>query len=143
MRTRLGENGLKSDDSRREAVFEENGREYRARNLSGKRLLMYRVDDEMIKTGARCDYALGIPLDKAVYLIELKGKNLKRASEQLLATLSTLRTRLTGYAVHARVVLSRVQRSDIRSSSWRDLNKQIARTTGNVKHECMVMRDNI
>jgi len=59
------------------------------------------------KLGARCDYALIVD-NSILYLIELKGRNLKHACEQLLATFSCFKTNYPMEKYNCRAVVSKV-----------------------------------
>ena len=62
MKASLGTKGLIAEDNRQIVCFEENGREYIAKNKKTKNVLMYKVDDGlMYGYTKKCDYALGLP----------------------------------------------------------------------------------
>jgi len=65
-----------------------------------------------------------------LYLIELKGENLRDAAEQLLATLSFVKRLLPGCSFEARIVLSRVKRPDLPAASVVALERQLAKLGG-------------
>ena len=132
MRKTIGEAGLLSDDTRSEVLFRECTSTYRAYNPSGLRVLRYKVDGGIITIGSRCDYLLGIVSRRECYLIELKGSDIKKAAEQILATLDALGPRFDKYVVSARIVLTRTPRPDLRSSILIKLERQIARLGGRV-----------
>ena len=68
-------------------VCQENGRKYVALNKGCKNVLKIHVDGDLIRSGKRCDYALGLLDEKKVYLIELKGCDISHACEQILKSL--------------------------------------------------------
>jgi len=133
MKTRLGTNGLLSDDARTVACFEELGCRYRARNPQGRRVLRYRVDGCMLTRGEVCDFALCVPSFGTVCFVELKGSDLKKAASQLRSTIESLRETMSPYVVHARVVLRRVQRPDLRCSQLLALERWLARQGGTMQ----------
>lgn len=141
MRKQIGEKGLLTDDNRITPSFDENGVSYRAQNPNRLRVLRYRIDGGMICDGKRCDFALGIPAVNAFYLIELKGCDLRKAVDQLLATLANLKQSLEHYTVHGRIVLSRIPRPDLRSSDIIRLERQLAGRSGTLKKACRMMEE--
>jgi hypothetical protein len=143
VRSSIGERGLLSDDKRVIALFKEGGRQYRADNPGRKRILRYRVDGEMIERGERCDFLLGLPRQSHVYLIELKGTNLKKAARQILATLDALHDRIERYVPHGRVVLRRIQRPDLRSADVIALERKLAVLGGSFRRECNVLVESV
>lgn len=143
MRVVLGEAGLLSDDTRSVAIFSELGKEYRVHNRQGRRLLRYRVDHQMISAGECCDFAMGVPNIRAVFLIELKGHNLRKAVSQIQATISYLAQKPEKYTIHARVVLGRVPRPDIRSSDVIALDRCLAKGNGTFKRGSGVMDEDV
>src|SRR5713226_9214695 len=116
MRAALGYVGLIADDTRQTIVFSGEGKRYEGRNTNRKRILQYQIDGGMLTSGMRCDYALGVEVERKFVLVELKGKHLRHAAMQILATIGQLGGRLNNLAIHARIVLSRTPRPDIRSS---------------------------
>lgn len=143
MRHRLGNKGLLSDDDRQFIVFNAPRRSYRANNPSRLRVLRYLIDGAVINHGERCDYAFGLPNCQCVYLLEIKGKNIKKAANQLLATLDTLAYSLAPYTVHGRIVLNRIPRPDLRASNVIRLERRLAQKGGNVIRSCKVLEESI
>lgn len=136
MRAKLGDQGLISDDKRAILSVTENARTYRILNPRGLRLLCYRVDGGMLISGRRCDYAIGVTDDMRLFLVELKGKNLREAAAQLLATLDVIAHRVQSCSVHARVVLSKFPRPDLRASTVIALERKLASWKGSFKRQC-------
>ncbi len=66
----------------------------------------YQIDGIVIKEGKRCDFLLMNEDTQTAYLIELKGRDLNKAVEQLEATEYALRTQLEGYGLQFRIVCS-------------------------------------
>jgi len=143
MRARLGETGILSDDKRATAVFQEEAKEYRAENPRQRRILRYRVDGQMVTDGERCDFLMGVPQLNGVYLIELKGANLKKTASQILATLRSLENRIAPYRWHARVVVSRVQRPAVRPAIVIKLEKRLAARGGRLRYASQVLVEHI
>jgi hypothetical protein len=143
MRERIGVKGLISDDARFSVSFNQRGREYRAENPMARRVLCYKVDGGVIEDGERCDFALGIPSFEVVCLIELKGKDLKKAASQILSTIQILGNKIEPYVIHGRIVLSRVSRPDLRSSVLIQLERTLAQRGGTVRRSTNIMEENI
>jgi hypothetical protein len=143
MRDRIGEKGLLSDDARPEGCFREKGKEYKALNPKRRRMLRYRIDGTIIDVGRCCDFAMGLPQLDTVYFIELKGTDLKEAASQILATVTALEPKIHDYIIHGRIVLSRIQRPDLRSSHMIALERKLAQHKGSVKRECKVMTETV
>jgi hypothetical protein len=71
---------------------EENKRKLILRNPHGKSVAKVKVDGCLPLVGKRCDYLFEIdqPISKVIYL-ELKGRNIEDAYEQLVATVEQFR----------------------------------------------------
>ena len=67
-------------------TLKENKSSFVAINKSQKILCRITVDNELIKTGERCDYGLWVKEDNCCYLIELKGCDVEKAFSQIAAT---------------------------------------------------------
>lgn len=141
MRTNLGDKGLLSDDDRPIIALREGSRRYRGRNPGKARILCYRVDGGVVNVGRRCDYAVGLPELNKVLLVELKGKNLRTACAQIVATIQRLQASLASFVVCARIVVSRVQRPDLRSAAMINLERQIACAGGDVRKASGLMEE--
>ncbi len=143
MKDRLGKAGLLTDDTRATVVFEEHAKVYRAKNPSRRRILRYRVDGQMVTGGERCDFLMGVPEFNSVYLIELKGANLKKAASQILATLSALEGPISPYRQYARIVLSRVQRPAVVPAIVMKLQKRLAARHGCLRYASQVFEEEL
>lgn len=95
-------------DTRKEAVFKEKGKEYIAKNIDGKLLAGFQVDDGIIKSKEmrKCDKAILVN-DERLYFIELKGADIDTACEQLLSTYEFFLKYFKQYEYYFRVVLSK------------------------------------
>ena len=143
MRKTLGEAGLQSDDRRVLLVAQENSREYRLSNPARTRLLKYRVDGHWPQKKTTCDYAIGLPDKKRIILIELKGKDIRHAAVQILDTIEYISTKKLDVEIHARIVLSRVSRPDIRSSDVIRLEKELIKYKGDVKRASVLIEEQV
>jgi hypothetical protein len=132
---------LRSDDTRRKLVLSEKGREYRVLNPNGRRLMHYQIDHCFAVPGKRCDHAIGVPELSLIRFVELKGKDLRSAAEQIYSTILVCESDLMGLKVHARVVLSRVQRPDLRSSDVVRLERKLAQYGGKLQQASRVMEE--
>lgn len=70
-------------------VCSENRRKITFNNISNKSVSKIRVDDCQITEGVRCDYL--VTFDNEEHFVELKGKNLVHAFEQLKRTIELLK----------------------------------------------------
>jgi hypothetical protein len=68
-------------------VVEENKKKFRINNSNQKEIYQIKVDNCLITEGYKCDYLFEVenPITKVFY-VELKGKDIKHAFEQLIAT---------------------------------------------------------
>lgn len=101
-------------------LVQENKRKYILENLSSKQICKIRIDGCVIdaQTQRKCDYLIivckpenesndQIDTVNQIYFIELKGKDLIGAVEQLTQTIEYFKTQVSG-KLFARVVLSKV-----------------------------------
>ena len=141
--------GLLGKDDRAVVVFSENGRDYRGRNPHRKTIARYHIDGGAIcdDTKRRCDFACEIPATApattSLYLIELKGKDLIHACEQILDTMQHLATDLSGKTVHGRIVLSRVPAPDLRSTSYMRCDQALRKRGGTLKQQAKILEENL
>lgn len=63
----------------------------------------YKVDGKIITDGKRCDYLVLNDDLKTAYLIELKGKDINHATEQLDNTLKIMKANLPDYTFFLRI----------------------------------------
>ncbi len=78
-----------SCDNRAVFAQTEKKRSFRLNNISEKEINEVRVDECLIKSGKRCDWLYEVDCEgvKEVFYVELKGKDLNRALEQILETI--------------------------------------------------------
>lgn len=126
---------LCSNDKRAVLVVKENGRIYRLNNPSQCEIHHYRVDGCIETRSRKCDHMIYVVENRCIRLVELKGKNLKDAAEQIWDTLDYISTNIPrDHTVHGRVVLSRVQRPDIKATVVVRLQRRLAQLGGTFKH---------
>lgn len=68
-------------------VVKENGKTFRISNSKGKEITQIRIDGCLIKEGLKCDWGFFIESIRGI-LVELKGKHVSHAVDQVDATLS-------------------------------------------------------
>lgn len=139
----LGDKHRLWSDKRLNVALSENGRTYRGENQQKKQLICYRIDGAAITAGARCDFAIFVEVENTVLFIELKGKDISHAADQILATIATFGTTLDGATVHARIVCTRVSHPRIRRASLARLENKIARMSGNVRIASMELQEKL
>jgi hypothetical protein len=92
---------------------EENKRKLTINNPSGKLIKKVKVDGCLeVGTGKRCDYLFEIeePISHVIYL-ELKGNNVERAYQQLIATIELFVNEHQGTKKECHIVASRVPKA--------------------------------
>jgi len=110
--------------------------EYRYENDALDELSKYKVDDCLI-TGdcERCDFLLENYTKKYLYFIELKGSDLIKAVEQIACSLSLICKDFEGYIVHARIVLTRINITDLKNTRLIKLQKKMNEFNGELKYK--------
>ncbi len=100
-------------------VSQEKGRKHIANNVERACVTHYRIDGVVIKQGNKCDYLLINEDTKDAYLIELKGRDLIGAAQQLEATEIALKTQLLSYSIKYRIVASKCRTQEIENSEFK------------------------
>ena len=110
-------------------------------NVDSNLVRQYRIDGDLItdKTTVRCDYLVLNDEKENAYLIELKGKNILHALEQLENTEKMLREELKSYTFWFRIV-SHSNTHAVRSSEYTKFSR---RWGGRVKAATDKMEENI
>lgn len=101
--------------------------EHRARNLHECYVSHYQIDGEVIKKERpekRCDFLLFNEDKKEAYLIELKGSDIKKATEQLDSTAEFLKEELEIYRKKFRVVYSGSKTHNLITADIKRFKKQ-------------------
>lgn len=100
--------------SQKVVSLSENGRKFILNNVAKRKLAIITVDGCLISsnTTEKCDFLIEIdePFTVAIY-IELKGKNIEKAYNQLINTMNILRTRHITTKKICQIVASRVPKS--------------------------------
>ncbi len=129
-------------DRRTSISVEEKKKIYSAQNKNQNTVCLIRIDDCLIKKGKKCDYLLLNCDSKVSYFIELKGKDILDAVEQIDTSINLLINKISEYAVNARIVLTRVFPPDLKSNKYKRLEKKLKKYNGTVlKHENILKED--
>ncbi len=131
-------------DARSIFAVQENKKTYRLLNEERREICQVRIDGGLIQEDniKRCDYGFWICEANLVFLVELKGKNIKKAIEQLISTINVLRNELQGRKINARVVLSKVPNVRITNSpAYYELKRAL--NGGDFRHKCRTLEDRI
>lgn len=139
-----------SNDNRRRFVLEDKGehRKYIGINTTQQRIVVYRVDDGIIKSKEqnKCDFAFWTEKDD-VYFVELKGGDYSRALQQIHKSIEDLviHNKIVVNKVHARIVLStgRCVRANVANTSEVKLIKLLKGFNGILKRQSSQMTENI
>jgi hypothetical protein len=101
------------------------------KNDSKDILTKYSVDRCLIKdNNSKCDYLLLNCTKKISYFIELKGSDLIKAVEQIDRSITVLHQDFNDYTVEARIVLTRVNTTDLKSSKLISLERRLKKLNG-------------
>jgi len=133
-------------DDRRIVPFRDKGHstEYRYVNHSSDHLAKYRVDGGLIADeGAKCDYLLLNCEKKQSYFIELKGCDLIHAVDQIDRSIEELKNNLPGFAFFARIVLTRVNTTDLHHLKFLRLEKKVKSMKGNLKKQTRLLEETV
>ena len=84
----------------------------------------YHIDGIVIADGPRCDFLLMNEDTRLAYLIELKGRRINKAIDQLEATAQALKPQLADYSLRYRIVASRSRTQEINSSKFLKFKKE-------------------
>ncbi len=102
-------------------------REHRAKNPQGQfDLRQYKLDGGLFQQTTCCDYLLVNDSRKKAYFIELKGKNIDDAVEQLEAGEEKCKAELEGYLFFYRIVCSKVRTHKVQSVKFRKFKEKCA-----------------
>ena len=111
------------------------------KNQSSDRLSKYRVDNCLIILGLRCDYLLLNCDKRQSFFVELKGSDLISAVDQIDKTIDTLRDSLSGFSIHGRIVLTRVNTIDLINVKYLKLEKKIKNLKGDLRKQSREMTE--
>lgn len=109
---------------------------YEGRNSDSKTFCLYQLDDCLIKGDVKKnDFLLINSEEEKTYFIELKGSDLVKAIRQVDNSITDLLPKFRDYKIYGRIVLTRVNTTDLRSSEYRNLKKRLEKTGGDLKQE--------
>lgn len=100
-------------------------------NDSFDTLSKYKVDGCLINDDdSKCDYLLLNCTKEVSYFVELKGSDLIKAVEQIDRSIDILHKDFKEYSVEARIVLTRVNTTDLKSSKLIRLESKLKKLNG-------------
>ena len=109
-------NGCCKCDNQKIEVVKENKSKFQLNNPEQNKLCVIRVDGCLIQDGKKCDYLiLECDVQKA-FFVELKGKDILHAIDQIESSIDQTVDHLTGFQINARVVLTKVSVPNIRNN---------------------------
>lgn len=91
-------------------VCEEHHQKYIANNTGRNEVYKYQIDGDVLSSGTsqlRCDFIVENATKGNAYLIELKGKDVVHAVEQIEATICLFSAQLCDYNIFPRIVYRR------------------------------------
>lgn len=105
-------------------------------NNSLDELSKYFVDGCLVADeGSKCDFLLLNCSKKISYFIEMKGSDLIKAVEQIDRSIDLLHKDFNKYSVHARIVLTRVNTTDLKNTKLIKLESKLKKLNGKlIKH---------
>jgi hypothetical protein len=126
-----------SDCSRNSIInAEERKSKYSLINPQRREVCKVRVDNCVIATDSKqCDYLFLSCETFIAYFIELKGKNLSHAIDQLDQSIDHLLNNIGEFTINARVVLSKTQTPDIRTIKYKKFKAKIGKLKGTFIHK--------
>jgi hypothetical protein len=126
-----------TESTDKKITAKENGRKLTLENPNGKLVRKIQVDGCLITDNShkRCDYMFEIekPIRFVIYL-ELKGSDIKKAYEQLVATIDLFIEAHRGIKKDCHIVASRVPQSRARNPAIKNKNVKSTRSDINRKH---------
>jgi hypothetical protein len=124
---------------------QENKSKYVLKNPNRIEVCKIQVDDCVINSNdeSKCDFLfLACETDKA-FFVELKGRDLTHAIDQIDHSIDVLISQLENFAINARVVLSKAQTPDLRTSKYVKFKSKIKRLGGTFEHKNKVMEESL
>jgi len=113
-------------------VVKENGREFRIKNSSNIEINRVKVDGCFIKSGNRCDYLFEVLSKSRVLYIELKGKDIQHALEQIDATIKHCKDIHKNFIKECYIVASRVPKETTKTQMLKRKFKSSLGTIPNI-----------
>ena len=110
--------------------------EYRYYNYNNQilnHLAKYNFDDGLIPDkDKKCDFLLLNCEEKQAFFIEVKGSDLLKAVKQIDSSIEELKDRLRGFSIFARIALTGVNTTSVRSMEYARLQKKIKSLNGDL-----------
>ena len=106
-------------------------------NPEKKKIRVITVDDCVIKKGIRCDYLIILPDEKEIYL-ELKGKDVEHAVQQIEASMKQLKSKLSSeklcFVASTRCPIASPQIQNIKKKFKKNYNAQLYIKNGKITY---------
>ncbi len=115
----------------------EKGKTFKIVNKSEKNFLKLLVDDCLIKNhDIRCDYLFLNCDDDIAYFLELKGRNINHAIEQLSNSIDLIKPQFNSFkSINSYIVLSKVNTPDVNSSKMIKFRKKLQNLNGELVYK--------
>lgn len=142
------ENYILRHDCSRDVPLREQNKTYKLYNKSKKEIVVYKVDGGLINDNdvLKCDYGIYTE-DDWLFLIELKGKDLEHALDQINSTIDILlkQQNIKVKKLNARIVLSKVSVPRIHTSKENKLKQLLCKfyAGGDYKKQSQTLEDSI
>ena len=132
-------------DRRKTIVARDKGekRKYIVINKAGSVFCKVRVDGCLITKGKKCDYLI-LNCDKNLAIfVELKGSDLLKAVEQIESSLNQLLKHLKIFTIYVRIVTSKVNAPDLRTTKLIHLRKRLKKINKDniIKFNYLIIRN--
>ncbi len=123
----------------------ENKSKYSLNNPHRREVCKISVDGCLVAEpqSKQCDYLFLSCNTSLAFFIELKGKDLTHAIQQLDKSIDNLSPNLEEFAINARVVLSKIQTPDLRTSKYKKFVTKINRLGGTFKHKNKILTETL
>ena len=109
-------------------VSSEKGRKHIAHNPEGRyEVRHYRLDGDIVKNEVCCDFLLLNDSCMDAYYIELKGRDLVHAVEQVEAGRQKFKESLKDYSAYFRIVTSKTRTQDLHSEKFRRFQRTVGK----------------
>lgn len=131
------------NDIRKKVSIEENKMKYLAENRDENRVCLIQVDGCLITKGIRCDYLLLNCDKKNSYFIELKGKKLLHAIEQIDRSVHILKKDISDFKINARIILRKVEPPQYKRREHRILREKIKKLNGTLQIKEKILEEKI
>ena len=112
-------------EKQKEIVSKEHGREHHALNKKhAYSVRQYRLDGGLFRQEKCCDYLVLNDSKKNAYFLELKGRNVSDAVEQLEAGRKKVIEELSGYELYYRIIGSKMRTHELDTPKMRKLKEK-------------------